>query len=222
MIEDDRSIINAIQVALEFRWPEATLLSAVSGNKGVLMVKQENPDIVLLDVNLPDIDGFTVLKQIRHFSPTPVIILTVRSDDVDVLKGLEAGADDYITKPFNYMTLLARIKAVLRRSEALPSTGERESVINSRLRIDFINQKVKVDDRVVTLTPGEYRLLTVLAKNRDHVVDYETLNSQVWGKDFHGDTENIRIYVRRLREKLEDSPPSMILNKRGQGYLLKS
>lgn len=222
VIEDEQSIIDAIKVALEFRWPDASLISAVSGKKGISLVRKEDPDIVLLDLNLPDIDGFTVLKEIRVFSQVPVIILTVRSDDADVLKGLEAGADDYITKPFNYMTLLARIKAVLRRTEALPYAGEHESDVNSRIKIDFVNQKVKVDDRLVTLTPGEYRLLTVLAKHKDRIVDYRTITSEIWGKDFQGDTESIRIYVRRLREKLQDNPPSMILNKRGQGYLLKS
>lgn len=222
VIEDDEGIIDAIRVALEFRWPEAKMSAALSGKKGISLVRQESPDIVILDLNLPDISGFEVLREIRKFSQVPVIILTVRSDDADVLKGLEAGADDYIVKPFNYMTLLARIKAVLRRSEALPYTGNHDSSITSRVKIDFVNQKVKIDNRLVTLTPVEYRLLAVLAKNTGRLVDYQTITSEVWGKDYPGDTERIRIVVRRVREKLRDNPPAMILNKRGQGYILKN
>ncbi len=222
VIEDDQSIIDAIKVALEFRWPDAEMSAAMSGKKGVTLVRGESPDIVILDLNLPDINGFEVLKEIRGFSRVPVIILTVRSDDADVLKGLEAGADDYIVKPFNYMTLLARIKAVLRRTEALPYAGSHDSNVSSRLRIDFVNQKVKVDNRLVNLTPREYRLLAVLAQNAGRMVDYQTITSEVWGTRFKGDTESIRIVVRRLREKLHDDPPAIILNKRGKGYVLQS
>jgi len=222
MIEDEKSIIDAINVALEFRWPEAKLVSSTTGKKGILMVRKESPDIVILDLNLPDISGFEVLKEIRTFSSVPVIILTVRSEDEDMLKGLEAGADDYITKPFNYMTLLARIKAVLRRTEAIPYTGKHDNAVNTRLKIDFVNQKVKVDNRLIKLTPVEYKLLALLVKNHDQIVAYNKITDEVWGKDYTGQTENIRISIRRLRKKLLDNPPDMIINKRGYGYTLKS
>jgi len=222
VIEDEKSIIDAIDVALEFRWPDAKLIASTTGKKGVELVRKESPDIVILDLNLPDISGFDVLKEIREFSAIPVIILTVRSDDEDMMKGLEGGADDYIIKPFNYMTLLARVKAVLRRTEAIPFVGNHNNVVNARLKIDFVNQKVKVDNRLVKLTPVEYQLLALLIKNRDKVVPYDRIMSEVWGKDYSGETENIRICIRRLRKKLQDSPPNMIINKRGQGYMLKS
>jgi DNA-binding response OmpR family regulator len=222
VIEDEKSIIDALDVAFEFRWPDAKLLASTTGKKGVELVRKESPDIVILDLNLPDISGFEVLKEIREFSTVPVIILTVRSDDEDMLKGLEGGADDYIIKPFNYMTLLARVRAVLRRTEAIPFMGKHNNVVNARLKIDFVNQKVKVDNRLVKLTPVEYKLLALLIKNKDKVVPHNRIMDEVWGKGYSGKTENIRICIRRLRKKLQDSPPNMIINKRGLGYMLRS
>ena len=221
IIEDDKSIIDAVNVAFEFRWPDANLIAATKGKKGIDLAKKEFPDIVVLDLNLPDISGFDVLKEIREFSVVPVIILTVRSDDEDMLKGLEAGADDYIIKPFNYMNLLARVRSVLRRTEVIPFMGKHNNVVNARLKIDFVNQKVKVDNRLVKLTPVEYQLLALLVKNKDRIVPLDRIMNEVWSKGYYGNTGNIRIYVRRLREKLQDSPPNMILNKRGLGYMLK-
>src|SRR4030042_2316481 len=197
IIEDEKSIIDAINVAFEFRWPGTELVASTTGRKGVELTRKESPDIVILDLNLPDINGFEVLKEIREFSTVPVIILTVRSEDEDMLKGLEAGADDYIIKPFNYMTLLARVKAVLRRTEAIPYVGKHDNAVNARLKIDFVNQKVKVDNRLVKLTPVEYQLLALLVKNKDEVVSYDRIMHEVWGKGYSGQTENIRIYVRR-------------------------
>ena len=221
IIEDDRNIINAIKVAFEFRWPEAVVIDSATGSRAVNLLRQESPDIVILDLNLPDIGGFEVLREIRKFTQVPVIILTVRSEDEDMLKGLESGADDYITKPFNYMNLLARIKAVLRRTESIPHAGDHDNLINSRLKMDFINQKVKVDNNPVKLTPSEYQLLSLLVKNRGNLVTYERIMDEIWGRKYIGDNDNIRIHVRRLRDKLRDNPPSLILNKRGQGYLFR-
>jgi two-component system response regulator VicR len=221
IIEDEQSIIDAVKVAFEFRWPEAKLLSSTTGVNGVNLVKKGSPDVVILDINLPDINGFEVLKKIRQFSTVPVIILTVRSDDEDMLKGLESGADDYVIKPFSYLTLLARVKAVLRRTETIPFTGKHDNTVNSQIKIDFVNQKVKMENRPVKLTPVEYKLLALLVKNKNDIVAYDRITSEVWGKGFKGDTENIRICIRRLRKKLHDNPPGLIINKRGQGYLLK-
>ncbi len=222
IIEDDKNIINAIQVAFEFRWPDAKVSSAESGKEGVNLVKNESPDVVILDLNLPDISGFEVLKNLRKFSSVPVIILTVRADDADVLKGLESGADDYIIKPFNYLTLLARVKAVLRRSEKVPLKEAQNIAMSSRLNIDFVNQKVRVDDQLVKLTPMEYQLLILLVKNKDTIVPYQQIMEEIWGRTVWHDTENLRIYIRRLRQKLNDIPPNMIINKHGSGYVFKS
>ena len=221
IIEDEKSIIDAVNLAFEFRWPGVSLLAATTGKRGIELVKAESPDIVILDLNLPDISGFDVLKRLREFSGVPVIILTVRSEDEDVLKGLESGADDYVIKPFNYLTLLARVKAVLRRSESIPFTGKHYNEVNDRLKIDFVNQKVKVDNQQIKLTPTEYHLLALLVKTKGEIVPYRRIMEEIWAKDYAGETDNIRIYVRRLRKKLHDTTPSMIANKRGLGYTFK-
>lgn len=221
VVEDEKSIIDAIEVAFEFRWPGVNTVAAMTGREGIRLVREESPDIVILDINLPDMTGFDVLKEIRKSSAVPVIILTVRSDDEDMLRGLEAGADDYVVKPFNYLTLLARVKAVLRRTEKTPFKVSRSTTISPRLKIDFVNQKVSVDNRLVKLTPVEYRLLVLLVKNKDKVVPHKRIMREIWEKSFTGETENIRIYVRRLRKKLQDIPPRMILNRHGSGYLFK-
>ncbi len=220
IVEDEQSIIEAIRVALEFRWPEVSVVSSLTGKEGIKLVEEETPDVVILDINLPDTSGFKVLKEIREFSNVPVIILTVRSEDADVLKGLETGADDYIIKPFNVLTLLARIKAVLRRT-GKPDLKEGATAIGP-LAIDFINQKVKVHGRPVKLTPVEYRLLVLLVKNRGKTVPNRRIMEELWGRKFTGDTENIRTYVQRLRKKLDDNPPAMILNDHSSGYLFKA
>lgn len=222
IIEDESSIIDAVNVAFEFRWPGVVLRSATRGQEGLNLVKKESPDVVILDLNLPDISGFEVLKRIREFSAVPVIILTVRSDDEDMLKGLEAGADDYIIKPFNYLTLLARVKAVLRRTEAAPLQANHSNMINNRLSIDFVNQRVNVDNKLVKLTPLEYRLLVLLVKNKDKVITYDRIQDEIWDQEAWTDTDNVRIYIRRLRKKLNDIPPTMLLNQHGTGYIFKS
>ena len=222
VIEDDKGIVDAVSAAFEFRWPGTLVLEALMGKKGLAMAKSESPDVVILDLNLPDISGFDVLKEMREFSPVPLIILTVRSDSEDVMRGLELGADDYIVKPFDYLTLLARVKAVLRRTHMIPFKGSHDNVVNPRLTIDFVNQRVKVEDRPVRLTPVEYRLLALLAKNRDQVVPYHTIVEEVWGEEHAAGTANIRSSVSRLRRKLHDHPPQMILNRQGAGYVLKS
>ncbi len=221
VIEDEKGIIDAINIAFEFRWPEVSLVAATTGKGGINLVRKEHPDIVILDINLPDVSGFNVLKGIREFSSVPVIILTVRSDDTDVLRGLEAGADDYIIKPFNYLTLLARVKAVLRRTENIPLKNSQDTSVSPRLKIDFVNQRVMIDNRPVKLTPVEYRLLVLLVKNKDEVVPHKRIVEEIWEKSFNGGAENIRIYIRRLRKKLQDNPPNIILNKRGSGYTFK-
>ena len=221
IIEDEQSIIDAINLAFEFRWQDVRVLAVTSGKQGIDLIRKELPDVAILDINLPDISGFEVLKQVRQFSAVPVIILTVRADDEDILRGLEAGADDYIVKPFNYLTLLARVKAVLRRSENAPFKLNQHATVSPRLKIDFVNQKVFVDEVSVKLTPIEYRLLVLLVKNKNRVVPYSQIMEEIWGKSIWGDTENLRIHIRRLRKKLRDNPPNMVLNKHGSGYMFK-
>ncbi len=218
IVEDDQSIIDAVTIAFEFRWPEAEVISSLTGNNITAIIREESPDIVLLDLNLPNTTGFDVLDEIRSFSSVPVIILTVRSADEDVMRALENGADDYITKPFNYMTLLSRVRAVHRRATMMPGVGGQNTIINSRLTVDFLEQVVKVDNRVVNLTQLEYKLLIVLVKNKNRLMTYEALAGEVWGTD--GDKAKVKIAINRLRKKLRDIPPQIILNARGEGYML--
>lgn len=222
VIEDEKTIIDAVSLAFEFRWPGIKLAAAVTGKDGIRLIKKESPDVVILDINLPDLSGFDVLKEIRSFSQVPVIILTVRSDDTDMLRGLEGGADDYIIKPFNYLTLLARVKTVLRRTEKNSLKNAQITAVGPRLKVDIINQKVQVDYRPVSLTPVEYRLLVMLVKNKDKIVDSHQIIEEIWGKDESRDTKNVRTYIRRLRKKLQDNPPNLIVNKHGAGYMLRS
>jgi DNA-binding response OmpR family regulator len=222
IIEDEAGIIDAVRLAFEFRWPEAVVIDATTGKEGIEKVRTELPDVAILDINLPDMSGFEVLKEIRSFSSVPLIILSVRSEDTDILRGLETGADDYVIKPFNYLTLLSRVKAVLRRSVKSTINTAQITDINSRLKINFIDQKVILDNRPVKLTPIEYRLLVSLVKNKDKVIDDRQLREEIWPDKAAKDTESLRIYVRRLRKKLGDIPPRMILNKRGSGYIFIS
>lgn len=222
VIEDDKNIVAAIGAAFEFRWPGTALLEAHSGKKSIAMARREHPDIIILDLNLPDISGFDVLREIRESSTVPVIILTVRAEDEDMMRGLELGADDYIVKPFNYLTLLARVKAVLRRGNMIPFKGSHDNAVNARLTIDFVNQRVKVDNRLVKLTSVEYRLLALLARNKEQIIAYRTIAEEVWGKERIGNTATIRSCISRLRKKLKDNPPFMITNKQGSGYIIKS
>jgi two-component system, OmpR family, response regulator VicR len=221
IVEDEKVIVDAINVAFEFRWPGVNVLAANNGREGIELIRDELPDVVILDINLPDISGFSVLKEVRTFSAVPVIILTVRADDADVLRGLEAGADDYIIKPFNYLTLLARVKAVLRRSENISISNPQDTIVSPRLKIEFVNQKVILDNQPIKLTPVEYRLLIFLIKNKGNVVTYKGLMEEIWGTKYMGETQNIRLYIRRLRKKLKDNPPNLILNQRDSGYIFK-
>jgi two-component system KDP operon response regulator KdpE len=218
LIEDDREIIEAISLAFQIRWPEAKLVSTRLGEKGIDLVESEAPDIVILDLGLPDINGFEVLRQIRLFSHVPTIILTVRSDEADIVKGLEWGADDYVTKPFRQLEFLARVKALIRRR----SPSEEETLICGPLRLDTTTGQLHYDGKEIALTITESNILNHLMKNAGHVVTHSSLAEAVWGDDYPGVTDSLKVHIRRLREKIEVDPshPQLILTKTGVGYFL--
>ncbi len=218
LIEDDKDIIDAISLAFQIRWPEAKVVSTRLGEKGVELVEGEVPDIVVLDLGLPDINGFEVLRQIRLFSKVPVIILTVRSDEADVVKGLEWGADDYIIKPFRQLELLARVKAMIRRQD--PS--EEESLVYGPLRLETASGQLYHDGKEIALTVTESHILSHLMKNAGHVVSHSSLAEAVWGDDYPGATDSLKVHIRRLRQKIEADPsqPKTILTRTGVGYFL--
>jgi two-component system KDP operon response regulator KdpE len=218
IVEDDKEIVDAITLAFQIRWPEAKVVSTRLGRKGIELVETENPDIVILDLGLPDISGFEVLSQIRLFSHVPIIILTVRSDEADVVKGLEWGADDYILKPFRQLELLARVKAMIRRQ----STTDEEELVSGSLHLDATSGQLRSDGKEIALTITESRILAHLMRNAGHVVTHSSLAEAVWGNDYPGAADSLKVHIRRLREKIEQSPsqPKFILTKAGVGYYL--
>jgi len=219
IIEDDRDIIETISLALQIRWPEAKLVSTHLGEKGIELVESEDPDIVILDLGLPDISGFDVLKQVRLFSIVPVIILTVKAEEVDIVKGLEWGADDYVVKPFSQLELLARVKAQIRGQ----NRSREESVVCGPLRFDPSTRQLLYDRREIALTRTEAHIVHHLMKNAGHIVTHSSLTEEVWGEDYPGAADSLKVHIRRLREKLEADPsqPQIILTKAGVGYFLK-
>jgi len=210
--------VQVISTCFEMLWPDSIIVSVSQGKKGIELVETESPDLVLLDIGLPDMDGFEVLRRIRFFSSVPTIIETVEDQEVDCIRGLELGADDYITKPFSYMELLARVKAVLRRSQLVEFKGGEANFVSGNLTINFTTREVRLGDEVIKLTPTEYRLLYLLVRNKGQVVTQRKLMQQVWGEDYIENTDYLRAYIRRLRDKLQDNPPQMILTEHGLGY----
>ena len=225
IIEDSPEIIEAVSLCFELRWPEISTVSSDKGNKGIELAESESPDLIILDIGLPDIDGFEVLRQVRLFSDVPVIILTVRGEELDKIKGLEMGADDYLTKPFSHMELLARVKAVLRRSQMPELRGDEKPFVHGKLKVDFSSREITVDSNPVKLTPIEYNLLYQMIRNEGRVLTHRFLLEKVWGEEYTDATDYLKKYIQRLRQKLEDDSenPRLIVTERGVGYkLMKS
>lgn len=220
IIDDAPDVIEVVSLCFKLRWPGAELASSIEGEKGLELVEAERPDVVILDIGLPDIDGFEVLRQIRLFSDVPVIILTVRGEEIDKLKGLELGADDYVTKPFSHLELLARVKAVLRRRDSLQPGAETEPFTSGDLHVDYAARQVFVRGKEVKLTPIEYGLLYQLTRNAGRVMAHSELLANVQGPEYAEASENLKVYIQRLRGKIEETPshPRFILTERGVGY----
>ena len=219
IIEDDDAIVNFVRLAFKMRWSEAELLSARLGEEGLDLIESEKPDLVILDLGLPDIDGFEVLRQIRLFSSVPVVILTVSSDEADMVRGLELGAADYIVKPFRQLELLARLKAQLRKQ--VPP-DEEVPIVCGALRLDPSTFELTYGGKQISLTLIEGRIMRFLMQNVGRVVTHSRLGEVIWGEDYPGAIDSLRVYIRHLREKLETDPgnPKLILTKVGVGYLL--
>ena len=219
VVEDDQSIIESISIILDMRWPEAELISTSLGEEGVNLVESGNPDLVILDLGLPDISGFEVLKSIRLFSNVPVVILTVRGEEADVTKGLEWGADDYVVKPFRQAEFLSRLRAVLRRAGPVDDTTP---VVCGRLHYYPAIRHLVYDGKEVGLTRNENRLFETLIRKAGYVVTHSELAESLFGDDYPEATDSIKVHVQRLRKKIEADPgnPQIILNKPGLGYMV--
>ena len=220
VVDDEPDVVESVRLGFTLQWRDVDVLGAGKGEEALDLIEQERPDIVLLDIGLPDIDGFEVLRQVRAFSDVPVLMLTARDDAMDKVKGLELGADDYVTKPFNHLELMARVKAVLRRLEMPPPTSRAPSFRSGPLEVDFARQEARLDGQRLDLTPTEYKLLYHLVRNVGHVLAHTTLLAKVWGREYVDEVDYVRVYIRRLRDKLGDSPeaPQFIATERGLGY----
>jgi two-component system KDP operon response regulator KdpE len=196
------------------------VITASSGSEALDRVREDLPDLVLLDVRMPELDGFETLQLLREVSDVPVIMLTVRSEEEDIVRGLELGADDYVTKPFRARELSSRIRAVLRRTEGATSPESAIVEIDDRLSVDYNRREVIVDGERVDLRPTEFRLLYHLIENAGWVVPHETLLAKVWGYEYQEEVHYLRLYITYLRKKIEPDPsnPKYILTERGVGY----
>lgn len=222
IIDDDRNIVEAILISFQLQWQEVEVFSAPDGERGLDTFYELNPDLILLDVMLPYKDGFSVLKEIRQTNDVPVIMLTARSDELSKIKALEAGADDYLSKPFSHLELFARIKAVLRRTQMPSAENSNASFTTGDLVINFEKREVTRHGQVVKLTPTEYKLLFMLARNAGRALTFENLLDKVWGPEYRDQLDYLKTYISRLRKKLEDKPdePQYFMTERGFGYRL--
>ena len=219
--DDDPQLLRLVARNLELEGYD--VLVASDGQQALEQIEQKAPDLVLLDVMMPRMDGFTVCHRVREFSAVPIIIVTARGQDQDKVRGLDLGADDYLTKPFSVDELLARVRAVLRRTQFLPHepTHTMRTIIGD-LSIDYMQHLVTMAGREVMLTPIEYSMLAYLAQNAGRVVTQDLLLEHVWGVEYSGESHMLQVNINRLRHKLEPDPthPRYILTKVGIGYLL--
>ncbi len=220
VVDDEPDIVEVVTLTFTLRWPDSEVLHAANGAQGVDFARREAPEIIILDIGLPDMDGFQVCEQVRRFSDVPIIMLTARHDEVDKVRGLELGADDYITKPFSHLELLARARAVLRRSESQVPAAEGPPFTAGPLRIDYASREVTVEDKQIKLTPIEYGILYHLSRNENRVLTFRTLLAKVWGREYVDEVDYLKVHIQHLRRKLGDDPDNqpMIVNERGVGY----
>jgi len=221
VVDDHQNIIDAVKLCINLRWPTAQICIAYDGESAIDTVRTETPDIVILDIGLPDMDGYAVLDNVRQFSNVPVIMLTVRDSDVDIARGLEMGADDYISKPFSHVELLARTEAVLRRAVGRTDSRQRPLTAGD-LWADFERGEILVNEKPVQLTSTELRILRHLIYNAGRVVTHSSLVTAIWGRQQEEeiDTHTVTVHVRHLRSKLGDrvDSPKYIATVRGIGY----
>ena len=218
VVDDEERMARFIRLNLEHDGFQ--VVEAYRGMKALQEYRDSLPDLVLLDVMLPDINGFEVLEMLREISNVPVIMLTAKGEEDDRVKGLELGADDYITKPFSPRELVSRVRAVLRRIDSSSSDSSEVIDVDGRLKLDFSRREIWVNDELVKLRPTEYRLLYHLVKNAGWVLTYDQLLSRVWGYEYRDEPHYVRLYINYLRQKLEEDPsnPKYILTERGVGY----
>ncbi len=224
VVDDEKLIVKGLRFSLEQDGMEVD--SAYDGEEALKMAKEKEYDVILLDVMLPKFTGFEVCQQIREYSDVPIIMLTAKGDDMDKILGLEYGADDYITKPFNILEVKARIKAIMRRSSKREPKPEENPQVRTfaNMKIDLESRRVFMDGKEINLTAKEFDLLELLMNNPNKVYSREKLLNDVWGYEYLGDVRTVDVHVRRLREKIEATPsdPKYIHTKWGVGYYFQA
>ena len=222
IVDDEARIRDFVRMNLELE--HYRVIEAGDGIQAIEQLRENLPDLIILDVMMPEMNGFETLRAIREVSTIPVIMLTVRQGEQDKIHGLDLGAADYLAKPFSPRELLSRIRALLRRSLMAPPSRKTEIVVDPDLRIDFARREVVVRGKKVVLRPTEYRLLYHLVSNAGRLLTHETLLSKVWGREYRDEAHYLRLYMTYLRQKLEKDPahPQYILTERGVGYRFKA
>ena len=223
VVDDEKLIVKGIRFSLEQDGMEVTC--AYDGEEALQYARSQPFDMILLDIMLPKLSGTEVCQQIREFSNVPIVMLTAKSDDMDKIMGLEYGADDYITKPFNILEVKARIKAIMRRTAAREAASPPENIIvRGDMRMDCESRRVSIAGKEVNLTAREFDVLELLIKNPNKVYSRETLLKLVWGADYPGDVRTVDVHIRRLREKIEANPsePRFVHTKWGVGYFFRA
>ena len=222
IIEDDPEIMEVVTIAFETAWPGSQIVSAPNAVEGLELTKNESPDVVILDVALPEGEssGFDLCKEIRTFSEEPIIMVTARTREVEIVRGLELGAADYLTKPFSSVELLARTRAVLRRVQVGPLGTQSHPFVSKELSVDYDNREVLVHGEPVKLTPTEYKMLCYLVRNPRQVLTNQAILDEVWGQEYRNSNGLVKAHVQRLRKKLKDNlqDPRLIITERGRGY----
>ncbi|MDD6037406.1 MAG: response regulator transcription factor [bacterium] len=220
VVEDDLAIRNLITTTLKTH--DYKFLTAQNGSEAIMEASSHNPDIILLDLGLPDIDGVEVIKQIRSWSNTPIIVISARSEDTDKIEALDNGADDYLTKPFSVEELLARLRVTTRRLAMMQTDifANQSVFINGKLKVDYVAGCAYLCDDELHLTPTEYKLLCLLCKNVGRVLTYTYITENVWGSNWNNDLASLRVFMATLRKKLESLPdsPQYIQTHIGVGY----
>lgn len=218
VVDDEERMVRFIRLNLEH--DGFVVNEAFNGKEAIQQLRNASPDLILLDVMMPDLDGFEVLEIIRETSKVPVLMLTAKGEEDDRIRGLELGADDYITKPFSPREMVSRVKAVLRRTENATGSMHGLLEIDDRLKIDFDRREIWLEGKIVKLRPTEYRLLYHLVQNAGWVISHDQLLTKVWGYEYRDEPHYVRLYINYLRKKLEADPsnPKYILTERGVGY----
>jgi DNA-binding response OmpR family regulator len=222
IVDDEPDVVEVVEITFNLQWAGSEVIAAADGESALKLFQTESPDVVVLDVGLPGMSGFEVCRRLRAISDVPILMLTVRGEEMERLKGLELGADDYIVKPFSPLELVARTRAVLRRFQVSPLSACSRIIIDEELTVDLDNREVIVRGQEVKLTPTECRILSQLVANAGRVVTQKALLAKVWGWESDDDTLMLKVHIARLRQKLGDDAhnPRYIFTERGLGYRL--